>query len=131
MPEVNTAVISSHEPLGDEKVEEAARKSTSSTHNSRSSRCVHSSSGDDDDIDNVEQEERLDRCSTRCSAMGDAPIQPISSVIEIPDVFYDKLPKHRKSRSINRLTNLAVIYSPRIFRWLTRFYSHYPHSYIL
>ncbi|KAI1199700.1 major facilitator superfamily domain-containing protein [Nemania serpens] len=96
MPESNTAVKSSHEPLGDDKVDEAARKSTSSSHNSIPSHFAHSSSGEDDDIENVEREERLDRCSTRCSVMGDAPIQPISSIVEIPDVFYDKLPGHRK-----------------------------------
>lgn len=113
MPESNTAVKSSHEPLGDDKVDEAARKSTSSSHNSIPSHFAHSSSGEDDDIENVEREERLDRCSTRCSVMGDAPIQPISSIVEIPDVFYDKLPGHRKSRYIDRSINLAVICSPK------------------
>ncbi|KAI1133439.1 major facilitator superfamily domain-containing protein [Nemania abortiva] len=98
MPELNTAARSSHELLDDEKVDHAARRSSSSSsHDSTSSRCNHSSSGDDDDIDDVDRQERLERCSTKHSAMGDAPIQPIDSVIEIPDVFYDRLPRHRKT----------------------------------
>ncbi|KAI0102059.1 major facilitator superfamily domain-containing protein [Nemania sp. FL0031] len=96
MPELNTAVRRSPEPLDDEKVD-AVRRSSSSSRDSNSSRCNHSSSGDDDDIEDADQQERLERCSTKHSAIGDAPIQPIDSVIEIPDVFYDKLPSHRKT----------------------------------
>ncbi|KAI1112172.1 major facilitator superfamily domain-containing protein [Nemania sp. NC0429] len=97
MPERSMTAKSSQEPLRDEKAEEAARKSISnSSHDNRSSYDMHSFSGDDDDSEHVEQEESLDRCPTRCSAVGDAPIQPISSIIEIPDEFYDSLPKHRK-----------------------------------
>ncbi|KAI1425707.1 major facilitator superfamily domain-containing protein [Xylaria sp. FL1777] len=98
MPEPNTEVpCSQQEHLGDEKVSPAPRKSSSSSRlDSKPSRSIHSS-GDEDDIDDVEQQDILERCSTKHSAMGDAPIQPIDSVIEIPDEFYDRLPRHRKT----------------------------------
>ncbi|KAJ8124152.1 hypothetical protein ONZ43_g55 [Nemania bipapillata] len=97
MPELKNAVPSSREPLEDEKVDYAARRNSTSSHDTNSSRCNHSSSGDEDDIDDANRQERLERCSTKHSAMGDAPIQPVDSVIEIPDEFFDKLPAHRKT----------------------------------
>ncbi|KAI0974017.1 major facilitator superfamily domain-containing protein [Xylaria arbuscula] len=98
MPEPNLSVPSLHEQLEDEKVSPAPRESfsSSSERGSKLSRSIHSS-GDDYDIDDVNQQDRLERCSTKHSAMGDASIQPIDSVIEIPDHFYDKLPQHRKT----------------------------------
>ncbi|KAI0551970.1 major facilitator superfamily domain-containing protein [Xylaria curta] len=92
MPESNTTIPSSHESLEDDKVE-TARDSSSS----RSSKSRHSSMGEEDDIDDADREDRLERCSTKHSAVGDAPIQPIDSIIEIPDEFYDRLPAHRKT----------------------------------
>ncbi|KAI1483023.1 MFS general substrate transporter [Daldinia eschscholtzii] len=44
------------------------------------------------DADNGE----LDRCSTHHSLGPDMPVGPISSVVEIPDEVYDRLPPHRK-----------------------------------
>lgn len=38
----------------------------------------------------------LDRFSTHHSMGPDAPIEPESSVVEIPDEVYDRLPPHRK-----------------------------------
>ncbi|KAI1142495.1 MFS general substrate transporter [Hypoxylon sp. FL0543] len=38
----------------------------------------------------------LERCSTHHSLGPDMPVEPISSVIEIPDEVYDRLPAHRK-----------------------------------
>ncbi|KAI0479596.1 major facilitator superfamily domain-containing protein [Xylaria cf. heliscus] len=95
MPDSNTAVPSSREPLEDDKVETA--RDSSSSHSSKSSQCRHSLSGEEDDIDDAGRQDRLERCSTKHSAVGDAPIQPIDSVIEIPDEFYDRLPPHRKT----------------------------------
>ncbi|KAI0456982.1 major facilitator superfamily domain-containing protein [Xylaria acuta] len=96
MAESNTTIPSSREPLEDDKGR-TARDSSSSGRSSKSSRCRHSSSGEEDDIDDADRQDRLERCSTKHSAVGDAPIQPIDSVIEIPDEFYDRLPSHRKT----------------------------------
>ncbi|KAI1303315.1 major facilitator superfamily domain-containing protein [Xylaria venustula] len=98
MPEPNASVPSSHGQPEDEKVSPAPRESfsSSSERGNKSSRSIHSS-GDDYDINDVNQQDRLERCSTKHSAMGDASIQPIDSIIEIPDHFYDKLPRHRKT----------------------------------
>lgn len=123
MSEFNSTVLSSREPIDDEKADHAVRKSSSSSRDSDSSR-YNNSSGDDDDINDVNQQERLERCSTKHSAMGDAPIQPVDSIIEIPDVFYDKLPAHRKSEYIDRLTNLLLY----VHLALNRNYSHHPRS---
>ncbi|KAI0842538.1 MFS general substrate transporter [Hypoxylon sp. FL0890] len=41
-------------------------------------------------------EGELDRCSTHHSLGPDMPVEPISSVIEVPDEVYDRLPAHRK-----------------------------------
>ncbi|KAI8944469.1 hypothetical protein F4801DRAFT_215661 [Xylaria longipes] len=95
MPDSNIAVPSSREPLEDDKVDTA--RDSSSSRSSKSSRRRHSSSGEEDGIDDADCQERLEQCSTRHSAIGDAPIQPIDSVIEIPDEFYDRLPAHRKT----------------------------------
>jgi hypothetical protein len=71
-------------------------KSTAGVSSSSSS--SHSRSSDEVENDGVEdRQDRLERCSTTHSAFGDAPVQPIDSVIEVPDDFYDRLPKHRKS----------------------------------
>ncbi|KAI0407621.1 major facilitator superfamily domain-containing protein [Xylaria palmicola] len=95
MSESNTAVPCVREPLEDEKVD-IAPDSRNSSHASISSRYIHSSSGDEDDINGIGDRDGLERCSTRHSAVGDAPIQPIDSIVEIPDEFYDRLPAHRK-----------------------------------
>ncbi|KAI1271063.1 major facilitator superfamily domain-containing protein [Xylaria sp. FL0933] len=98
MPEPNAAIPSSHEQLAGNKVSPAPRKSISSSsrRDSKSCQSIHSS-GDHDDIDDGGPQDRLERCSTRHSAMGDVPIQPIDSVIQVPDDFYDRLPRHRKT----------------------------------
>ncbi|KAI0413837.1 major facilitator superfamily domain-containing protein [Xylaria grammica] len=97
MPESNIAAPSSLEPVGDDKLDQEHRRSSSSSRpDSKSSRSIHDS-GDYDDIDDREQQDRLERCSTKHSAMGDACIQPIDSVVEVPDDFYDRLPPHRKT----------------------------------
>ncbi|KAI0434331.1 major facilitator superfamily domain-containing protein [Xylaria sp. FL1042] len=98
MPKPNTVILSSPEQLADEKVSPAPRESISSSsrRDSKSSQSIHSS-GDHDDIDDVGQQDILERCSTKHSAMGDASIQPIDSVIQVPDDFYDRLPRHRKT----------------------------------
>jgi len=71
-------------------------KSTAGVSSSSSS---HSRSSDEVEDDGVEDhQDRLERCSTTHSVFGDAPVQPIDSIIEVPDDFYDTLPKHRKSR---------------------------------
>ncbi|KAI0108356.1 MFS general substrate transporter [Daldinia grandis] len=38
----------------------------------------------------------LDRCSTHHSLGPDMPVEPINSVVEVPDEVYDQLPPHRK-----------------------------------
>ncbi|KAI0853264.1 MFS general substrate transporter [Daldinia vernicosa] len=38
----------------------------------------------------------LDRCSTHHSLGPDMPVEPINSVVEVPDEVYDRLPPHRK-----------------------------------
>ncbi|KAI1416192.1 MFS general substrate transporter [Hypoxylon sp. FL1857] len=38
----------------------------------------------------------LDRCSTHHSLGPDMPVEPISSVIDVPDEVYDRIPPHRK-----------------------------------
>ncbi|TGJ88753.1 hypothetical protein E0Z10_g118 [Xylaria hypoxylon] len=97
MPEHNTTAPSLHEPLEDDKLDHAPRKSDRSHRpDSESSLSVHSFS-DGDDIYNADQQDILERCSTKHSALGDASIQPIDSVVEVPDEFYDRLPPHRKS----------------------------------
>ncbi|KAI1362704.1 major facilitator superfamily domain-containing protein [Xylaria arbuscula] len=98
MPEPHTASQSSHEHLGDEKVNPATleRSHSESRRDSKSSQSVHSS-GDSDGIDEIEEQDRLERCSTKHSAMGDASIAPVDSVVAVPDEFYDRLPKHRKT----------------------------------
>ncbi|KAK5628646.1 hypothetical protein RRF57_004362 [Xylaria bambusicola] len=114
MPESNTAVQSSHEDhLGDEKVKPTTLKSSShdkSRRDSKSSQSIHSS-GDSEDIDDVDQQDRLERCSTKHSAMGDASIQPIESVVQVPEEFYDRLPKHRKSHHhlVSRILQLVPL----------------------
>ncbi|KAI0811959.1 major facilitator superfamily domain-containing protein [Xylaria sp. FL0064] len=98
MPEPNAAIPSSHEQLADDKVSPAPRESMSSSsrRDSKLSQSIHSS-GDHEDIDDGDRQDRLERCSTRHSAMGDASIQPIDSVTQVPDDFYDRLPRHRKT----------------------------------
>ncbi|KAI0514542.1 major facilitator superfamily domain-containing protein [Xylaria bambusicola] len=100
MPEYNTTIQSSQEDqLGHEKVKPTSPESSShdeSRRGSKLSQSIHSS-GDSEDIDDVDQQDRLERCSTKHSAMGDASIQPIESVVQVPEEFYDKLPKHRKT----------------------------------
>ncbi|KAI1820498.1 major facilitator superfamily domain-containing protein [Xylaria intraflava] len=89
---------SSHEPSEFDKIEYVARESSSSSSRvSRSSQCIHPSSGDEEDKGDIERQDVLERCSTKHSALGDSPVQPIDSVIEVPDEFYDRLPPHRKT----------------------------------
>ncbi|CAJ2502317.1 Uu.00g097110.m01.CDS01 [Anthostomella pinea] len=61
----------------------------------------HGASHSDSDADGNEirpaRPNTLDRCSTRQSVGADAPVEPIDSVVELPDEVYDRLPKHRKS----------------------------------
>ncbi|KAK9782739.1 putative Major facilitator superfamily domain-containing protein [Seiridium cardinale] len=47
-------------------------------------------------IHNTADVNELDRFSTHHSMGPDAPVEPQSSVIEIPDEVYDRLPNHRK-----------------------------------
>ncbi|KAF2973490.1 hypothetical protein GQX73_g207 [Xylaria multiplex] len=110
MPEHDLATPDSHEHPGDDKLNRAPRESS----DSKSSRSIHSS-GDEDDIDDVDQQERLERCSTKHSAMGDASIQPIDSVVEVPDEFYDRLPSHRKSEYIDNPVKLTMAIILRSF----------------
>ncbi|KAI1331797.1 MFS general substrate transporter [Xylariaceae sp. FL0255] len=72
--------------------EEQPRASTSSSH--KSSQTHHSSSIDTNGSEH--EDDGLDRVSTRHTVTGDSPIQPVSSVIEVPDDFYNRLPPHRK-----------------------------------
>ncbi|KAI1402564.1 MFS general substrate transporter [Hypoxylon fuscum] len=46
--------------------------------------------------DDGDGDEELERCSTHHSLGPDMPVEPVSSVIEIPDEVYDRLPAHRK-----------------------------------
>ncbi|KAI1435206.1 major facilitator superfamily domain-containing protein [Xylaria sp. CBS 124048] len=87
------------DPSADEKTDFAARESISSSHASRSShvRSSGDGDGDGDDTGNAGLPEALERISTKHSALGDSPVQPINSVIEVPDDFYDRLPAHRKT----------------------------------
>ncbi|GAW25674.1 putative major facilitator superfamily transporter protein [Rosellinia necatrix] len=110
----NTSAASSRPPLDDgEKAEPVPRTSSSSSHDSKSSRDIRSSSssfapraGGD-----AEQQDQLERCSTKHSAIGDAPIQPIDSIVEIPDEFYNRLPAHRKT-IILALMSFSAFLSP-------------------
>ena len=103
MSESNTTAQSSHEQFGDKNVNSATaeRSHSESRRDSKSSGSIHSS-GDSEDIDEIDEQDRLERCSTKHSAMGDASITPIDSVVEIPDEFYDRLPKHRKSQYLSK-----------------------------
>ncbi|KAI0386868.1 MFS general substrate transporter [Hypomontagnella monticulosa] len=47
-------------------------------------------------VQRVNPEEELERCPTNHSLGPDMPVEPISSVVEIPDEVYDRLPPHRK-----------------------------------
>ncbi|KAJ2998053.1 hypothetical protein NUW58_g441 [Xylaria curta] len=69
MSGTNAAVLHSNEPLDDDKV--GIRRESSSSHSSGSSRSHHSSSsGGEDEIRDVDQQDGLERCSTKHSAMG-------------------------------------------------------------
>lgn len=110
-----TTAPSSHEPLDDDKIEPVSRKSSNNSSNSHDD--VESSSGHGDARDEEKeaaerQEALLERCSTKHSAIGDLPIQPIDSVIEIPDEFYDKLPSHRKGKRKKNRLPLLLLPSP-------------------
>ncbi|KAI0016000.1 major facilitator superfamily domain-containing protein [Xylariomycetidae sp. FL0641] len=88
---------------GKEEEEDTRRGSThsslrSSLHSSRDTDAI-SSVHDGQDAAAAAGPSRpdlLERCSTRHSMGADAPVEPISSVIEIPDEVYDRLPGHRK-----------------------------------
>ncbi|KAI1814164.1 major facilitator superfamily domain-containing protein [Poronia punctata] len=77
------------------------RSSDDSTGASSNTSSTHFSSVDGyegEELDDVQdRRDRLERVSTTHSASGDAPVHPIDSVVEVPDSFYDKLPKHRKN----------------------------------
>ncbi|KAI2640119.1 major facilitator superfamily domain-containing protein [Xylaria nigripes] len=98
MSDLKAVDPSSYEHKGVD-IECAVRPSDSSSRVSRSSQCKNSgsSSGDEDEIREAERLASIDRCSTKHSAMGDTPVQPIDSIIDIPDEFYDRLPRHRKT----------------------------------
>ncbi|KAI1177182.1 major facilitator superfamily domain-containing protein [Nemania sp. FL0916] len=110
MSEIKTAITSPHQQVEDDGVNQAPRKSSSSSRDGKSSRHAHSSS-DEDDIRDDDRQHGLERCSTMHSAIGDTPIQPIDSVIEIPDEFYDTLPRHRKT-IILLLISFSAFLSP-------------------
>lgn len=63
--------------------------STSSTHSGDTTESIQPAV-------RVNPEEELERCPTNHSLGPDMPVEPISSVVEIPDEVYDRLPPHRK-----------------------------------
>ncbi|KAI0148766.1 MFS general substrate transporter [Xylariaceae sp. FL1272] len=86
-------VTSLHQQLAEQAEEKRTPNQSSSNSSITSSHSLHSASTNGED---GEQLDDLDRCSTRHTAAGDSPIQPINSLIEVPDNFYDRLPRHRK-----------------------------------
>ncbi|KAI1270483.1 major facilitator superfamily domain-containing protein [Xylariaceae sp. FL1019] len=89
----NQETVTGLHPQPTEQADERTANHLSSNNSIANSHSSHSSSANDEDGDRLND---LDRCSTRHTAAGDAPIQPISSLIEVPDNFYDRLPRHRK-----------------------------------
>ncbi|KAI6090496.1 MFS general substrate transporter [Hypoxylon rubiginosum] len=63
-----------------------SRSSSSSVHSGDTTESIRPAPRPDD----------LERCPTNHSLGPDMPVEPISSVIEIPDEVYDRLPAHRK-----------------------------------
>lgn len=57
---------------------------------------IHSSHDDTDSSEHAADGEGLDRYSTHQSMGPDVPVDQASTVIEIPDEVYDRLPAHRK-----------------------------------
>lgn len=80
---------------GDQRPE-SHRSRTTREHSLDNSRTSHSTDLSSHDQEPYIGNNELDRSSTHQSMGPDAPVEPQSSVIEIPDEVYDRLPSHRK-----------------------------------
>ncbi|KAI5861200.1 MFS general substrate transporter [Durotheca rogersii] len=74
-------------------IEHSPARSSLST---RSDDTIDSGSIRPANADEVGGVDRLEQCSTNHSLGPDMPVEPMSSVVEIPDEMYDRLPPHRK-----------------------------------
>ncbi|XXH03932.1 hypothetical protein Hte_010340 [Hypoxylon texense] len=73
-------------------VNSQSHSSSSSTHSGDTTESIRPAARPDANT----RERELERCSTSHSLGPDMPVEPISSVVEIPDEVYDRLPAHRK-----------------------------------
>ncbi|KAI2625701.1 MFS general substrate transporter [Hypoxylon sp. NC1633] len=70
--------------------ETGVSSSSSSAHSGDTIESIDSAAGHD------AADGELERCSTHHSMGPDMPVEPMSSVVEIPDEVYDRMPPHRK-----------------------------------
>ncbi|KAI1862635.1 uncharacterized protein JN550_010160 [Neoarthrinium moseri] len=82
--------------MSETKNEGDRRPESFHAHHARGDDVESSRDGSDSSSHASEDGNDLDRYSTHHSMGPDAPVQPESSVIEIPDEVYDRLPSHRK-----------------------------------